>query len=348
MISITRFRPSSMPAKYHVRLVFANAILSRWRIISATLDTKDVSFDATGHFSKSGYTRVIVPIVGCYMDESFDYKQSGTFVVGGILGRGLPIFELWRGWEKLLKRPDINIPYFKASECHNGLGQFAKFVSDPKNISPAERLHLDSISHEFLSLIANPVPFDDKHYLCVHGAGVVQEDFYEVIKDVNARAILGKSPYRLAYDFAMINCAWAMKELGDGGTGYGVSFVCDKHEEHSPMAGEVYQRLKATNPNAAQYMTTFASDDEKQCLPLQAADAGVFEVRRALNLALKQWEGKLRSQFSLLANASAMFLITHSNKKQLEHIVANHKPGEPFKLDSLMEMQLGENIKFEI
>jgi len=66
------------------------------------------------------------------MDESFDYKQTGTFVVGGILGRGVPIFELERGWEKLLKRPDIDIAYFKASECNNGLGQFAKFVSDPK------------------------------------------------------------------------------------------------------------------------------------------------------------------------------------------------------------------------
>jgi hypothetical protein len=192
------------------------------------------------------------------------------------------------------------------------------------------------------------VAFDEKHYLCVHGAGVVQADFYDVIKDADARAILGPSPYRLAYDFAMIQCAWAMKELGDGGTGYGVSFICDEDEEHSRLAGEAFQNLKATNPNAAQFMTTFSSADEKKCAPLQAADAGVFEVRRALNLALKHWEGNLRSQFSLLADASAMFLITHSNKEQLEHLVANHKPGEPFKLDSLMEMKLGENVKLRI
>jgi hypothetical protein len=127
-----------------------------------------------------------------------------------------------------------------------------------------------------------------------------------------------------------------------------VSFICDEDEEHSPFAGEAFQNLKATNPNAAQYMTTFSSADEKKCTPLQAADAGVFEVRRALNLALKHWKGNLRSQFSLLADASAMFLITHSNKEQLEHLVANHKPGEPFGLDSLMEMQLGENIKLDI
>jgi len=282
------------------------------------------------------------------MDESFDYKQTGTFVVGGILGRGVPIFELERRWEKLLRRPDIDIAYFKASECHNGLGQFAKFVSDPKNITPEERSRLDSVTHEFLSLIANPVPYDYKHYLCVHGVGVVQSDFYEVIQDDTARAILGTSPYRLAYDFAMIQCAWAMKELGDGRTGYGVSFICDEHEQHSPLAGEAFNNLKATNSNAAQYMTTFASADEKKCAPLQAADAGVFEVRRALNLALRKWDGQLRSQFRLLADARAMFLITHSKKEQMEHLVASHRPGEPFKLDSLMEMKPGDNIKIEI
>ena len=287
-------------------------------------------------------------MVGSYMDESFDIKQSGIFAVGGILGRGVPIFELERRWEKLLRRPDIDIEFFKASQCQSGRGQFAKFVADPKNITPAERSKLDSISHEFLSLITNPVAFDDRHYLCVHGVGVVQEDFYEVIKDDNARAILGPSPYRLAYDFAMIQCAWAMKELGDGDEAHGVSFICDEDEEHSPLAGEAYRSLKETNPNAAKYMFSFDSVDEKKCAPVQAADAAVYEVRRALNLALKQRTGQLRSQFNLLADTKTMFLITHSNKEQLQHLVANHKSGEPFKLDSFMEMQLGDNIRFEI
>src|SRR5216684_4069562 len=98
-------------------------------------------------------------IINSFMDESFDYNKTGTFV-GGILGRGVPIFEVERRWEGLLKRPDIDIAYFKASECHNGLGPFKKFVSDPKNITPDERLRLDSISHEFLKLITNPVAYD--------------------------------------------------------------------------------------------------------------------------------------------------------------------------------------------
>ena len=77
---------------------------------------------------------------------------------------------------------------------------------------------------------------------------------------------------------------------------------------------------------------------------MQAADAAVFEVRRSLNLALKNWPGILRSQFNLLADDKLVFLVTHTNREQFEWIVANHKPGDPFKLDELMNLQLGDNI----
>jgi hypothetical protein len=294
---------------------------------------------------RNRYCERLHMVIGSYMDESFDTKQSGVFVVGGLLGRSVPFFELERRWEQLRKRPDIDIEYFKASECQRGSGQFSKFVADSHNVTLAERAKLDSISHEFLALIAQPAVFDSTAYICAQGVGILQQDFYDVIKDPKARALLGSSPYRLAYDFAMIQCAWAMKQLGNG---YAVSFVCDEHEQYSPLAYDAYRNLKQTNPDAAQYMTTFASMDDKKCEPLQAADAAVFEIRRALNLSLGHWEGELRKQFSILADARSMFLITHSNKEQLQHIVATHQPGEPFKLDALMELQLTENITLRI
>ena len=300
------------------------------------------------------------PMITSYLDESVDTDKRGVFAVGGFLGRGVPIFELERNWEKLRKRPDIGIEYFKASQCKSGTGQFRKFVTDPKNITPTEQARLDAISHEFLNLITNPVPFDNRPFLCIQGVGVVQQDFYDVIKDAKARAILGDSPYRLAYDFAMIQCAWAMKELEEiiktdkqrkldtSPSKEYVSFVCDEDEEHSPLAKEVYLNLRATNPMAAQYMATFDSGDDKKWESLQAADAAIFEVRRALNLALGLWPGALRKQFDLLVDAKVVFLITHSTKDQLLHIVKEHKPGEPFKLDALMKMHINENIRFNI
>jgi hypothetical protein len=93
------------------------------------------------------------------------------------------------------------LAYFKASECKNGRGEFAKFAAIPGSPTSTEHQKLDSISREFLSLIPK------EEHIVVQGVGVVQTDFYRVIEDANARAILGDSPYRLAYDFAMIQSA---------------------------------------------------------------------------------------------------------------------------------------------
>jgi hypothetical protein len=128
-----------------------------------------------------------------------------------------------------------------------------------------------------------------------------------------------------------------------------VSFVCDEDEEHSPLANEAYRNLKLTNPNAAQYMATFTRADDKSHPVLQAADAAAFEIRRVLNLALGNYSrGALRKQFSTLADPRKMFLITHTNREQLLHIVASHKPGEPFKLDDIMEMKRTEDVRLNL
>jgi hypothetical protein len=172
----------------------------------------------------------VYAMIASYMDESFDMKQSGLFVAGGLMARGVLMFELERRWAALLKRPDIDIPYFKAAKCERGTKEFAKFVADPDNIQPAERARLDSISHEFIDAIVKP-PFTER-YIALFGVGIDQIDFYSVIQDPAARAVLGDSPYRLTYDLAMIACAAAMKKLG---TGDRVSFVCDEHEKYSSL-----------------------------------------------------------------------------------------------------------------
>jgi hypothetical protein len=283
-------------------------------------------------------------MIGSFMDESFDMAQSGMFAVGGLLGRGVALFELERRWENLLKRPDINIPWFKASACERAKKPFDKFVADSKNISPDERAKLDSISHEFIDAVIR-MPFEDTSYLVAHGIGVNQDDFYDVIKDPAARSILGSSPFRLTYDLAMIQCSWIMKQLRTGDT---VAFVCDECEEHSPFADEAYRNLKRNNPSAAAYMAGFTMDDEKKLYPLQAADVIVFEVRRALSLALGQRKGTLRRQFEMLIGNKTMHIIQHATKENLLKIVANHKPGDPFKLDEIMEQTFEENIKLSI
>lgn len=262
---------------------------------------------------------VYLMVANSYMDESFDPKHKGKyrgyFTVGGFMGRGVAVFELERRWEMLLEKHGLK--YFKASECENGWKQFSKFVSDSKNITSDERGVLDSISFEFLDLVVHPVAFDSTPFLACYGVGIAQEEFYDVIQDDYARSVLGESPYRLAYDFAFIAGAWMMKQLGEG---WGASFVCDEHEIYSPLAPKAYSHLKETNPEAAQYMLSFTSVDEQICSPVQAADAVVYEVRRALNFkgSCPGLSGNLRKQFQLLAGERGMAYIAYANKQQLE------------------------------
>lgn len=284
-------------------------------------------------------------MIACHLDESFDPKQEGIFAVGGILAHGRPLFELERRWRSLREKPEIDIEYFKASECHLGKKQFAKFVADPKNITVDERKRLDDIWDRFLTIMCG----DSHEKAVVFGIGVVQEDFYEVIKDSTARAVLRDSPYWFAYQFAMIEAAFAMKYIK---TGDNVAFVCDKDEEHSPLAPDVYRELKKKNPNAARHMGSFSSMSDHICEPLQAADAAIYEVRKALHASLGKWKqflrdgDQLRWQFRKLAENRLVWLIKYANKQALLDIVHENKPGEPLNLDHLLTEEFNEDIAF--
>jgi Protein of unknown function (DUF3800) len=280
---------------------------------------------------------------GCYLDESFDMKQSGFYVVGGLIVRGVAFFELERNWEALLRK--YKIAYFKASECESGKGQFAKHVADPKNITAKERSRLSSISQDFCRLIGNPVEYDDRAFFALFGTAVVQKDFYELTKKPKAKAVLGDSPYRLTYDLAMIHAAWSMKQLEkDTRRRDCVSYICDEDEEHVDIAPAAYFALRRKNRSAGKYMCSYSMADEKQCAPLQAADAVVYEVRKVLKYKFRDWETKLREQFQIFADRRVVFYVGHSNRKQLKWIAANHNPGDPFKLDELMKLQIRRNI----
>jgi hypothetical protein len=294
----------------------------------------------------SAFAESYYSMIASYMDETFDMKYSGLFVVGGLMARGVFIFELERRWNALLKRPDIDIEYFKASQCERGKGPFRKFVKDPDNIQPKELDRLNSISCEFLSAIVRPK--SDDNYIVAFGVGVVQDDFYKLTKyDADARAVLGRDPYRLAYDLAMVQCAASMKKFeGERKRGRGerdlVSFVCDESEEHSPLAAEAYINLKKHNPEAASYMAARMDIDEKVCCPLQAADAIIYELRRALQLHLGQWQGSLRRQFQILDDAGAIFALTQADEGNLQAILSKTKPGGPFSLDAIMDCTMFE------
>jgi hypothetical protein len=190
---------------------------------------------------------------------------------------------------------------------------------------------------------------DDWEHLVIYGIGVIQDDFYEVIQEPAARAVLGDSPYWFAYQSAMIEAAFAMKSIN---TGDHVAFVCDEDEKHSPIAHDVYREVRKKNPNAAKYMGSFSSASDHFCEPLQAADAALYEVRRVLHATLGKWKESLkrntniRWQFRKLADRKMVWLIQYADRKYLEAVVKENTPGEPLNLDHFLEQEFNEDITY--
>ncbi len=289
-------------------------------------------------------------MLATYLDESFDMRKAGFFVVGGLIGRGEPLFELARKWEALLCRPDLALEYYKASECELGTGQFVKFVKENRRPTPEETAHLGKISNEFISLIV-------KEQVVAFGIGVIQQDFYEVIKDSYAHSVLGDDPFQLAYDLAMVQGAWISKQTEKNQkeiAPYGyrvqrdyVSFVRDDHQKYSPLAAARYLNLRNSTPEAGAYMGSHTITDDKKAIVLQAADATVYEIRRALHLAYKTRTGPIRGQFRLFKDASRMAIIQTVTRVNLLNTVKLHKPGESFNLTDIMDTEFSQNITFE-
>lgn len=99
---------------------------------------------------------------------------------------------------------------------------------------------------------------------------------------------------------------------------------------------------------AARYMGPYGMEDEKKCEPLQAADAVIYEIRKLLNLTYAQREDEIRKQFKILADTRVMFIMQTAKKEQLLHIVSTHNPGEPLRLDEIMNQKFHENIRFGV
>jgi len=296
------------------------------------------------------YKEQVYTVFATYLDESFDMNQRDIFAVGGVVGHYGALFELDRKWEALLKRPDINIDFFKAAKCARGTDQFAKFVKIPGSPTPEEQKRLDAISHEFISLIAK------EPNVIVYGIGVIQNDFQDVIKDKYALSVLGNDPFPFAYDLAMVQAAWIMKEgekarksksKGRRVEPYLTSFVADDHEVYGPLAAERYVKLKASNPEAEKYMGSHSLGDDKKVCVLQAADAVAYEIRRVLHIAHKQTTKAMRPQFKLFRDFSKMATIHTAVKQNLLNTVSLHKPGDSFNLSDVMETEYTENIRIE-
>ena len=285
-------------------------------------------------------------VYSSYFDESVD-RVDGLFAVGGVIAKLPALFELDRKWSNLCDKHGI--AYFKAHHCEFGKGEFAKFVGKPGSPTETEKLVLREIHASFIRLIVAEEVFG-------HGITVNRKDFSEITKDNStAQAVLTATPYRLAYDLAMVQCAWMMKrvkEKCEEDSPFGrvehpcVSFVCDQDKEHSPLADMAYRNLKKGTPEAAQYMASFTSLDDKTTPVLQAADAMAYLIRCSARVGLGIAEGHLSEEFDLVTKEHRLGIVQHVDKATLGNILIIQKPGEPYDLTDIMQKVFHEDIRY--
>ncbi|MFI5087424.1 MAG: DUF3800 domain-containing protein [Terriglobales bacterium] len=252
-------------------------------------------------------------MIGCYLDESSDNSRKGIFAVGGFLGYGNDWWNVDVKWRKLREQPDIDIEYFKASECAHGHGQFEKFRKHPAYLAPQERAQLNSIYGKFVDICR-------RGDIIGFGFGVVLHDFYEVLSSPENCGYFPEDPYWFTYDFAMVHAATEVRKR----RGPAIAFVCDEHEKYSKIAPDVYDALKANNPLAARNMGTFTKGNDKDLQPLQCADLMAYEARKYCHF----WIGssaKRTDAFANLANGHSVWSMKCADKKALLQIIADKK-----------------------
>jgi hypothetical protein len=213
-----------------------------------------------------------------YYDESSD---DLSFSVAGFIGPMRSWVHLDWAWRDLLAK--WSVKYFKASECVQGLGQFAQYRDDPLNVKARLK------THEWEKLQAAYIDFGDailehSDYLIGGGATVPWSDFEKIIgESAKARTYLLDHPYYICLQAtlhaATVNMVEENKSRSEDGRLY-IKPVFDSHEEYAEIARIAYEKFTEKNKTAGTVLLPLRYDDDIDTPALQAADMLAYEGRK--------------------------------------------------------------------
>ena len=209
-------------------------------------------------------------MIVCYLDESSDSQGKDLLTVAGFMQHGVNWFHLAWLWNRILKRPEINIPYFRASDCLNVSGVFSKFRSSPAVPSPEDRARCSEIRSALLEAIK-------ECFLVGSSISVVLPDYHDVYQNnPDAKRCFNRDPFFTALQQEMIITALGVRELYPNEV---VAFVYDERKELSNKIERVYSELKEKNPVWEKHLGSLSHADDKLSPALQAADLLGSEAR---------------------------------------------------------------------
>lgn len=223
-------------------------------------------------------SKFMAVVYGGYYDESGD---DATFAVAGFMAPYETWIHLDWAWRDLVK--EWKIEYFKASECVNGLEQFAQYRDNPLDVKSRLKTHewekLQIAYRQFGDLIRK-----HSHYLMGYGAVAYLKDFRRIVaEDPKALALFMDHPYYVCLQAALHASTERMFEENKNRLFENKLYIkpiFDSHEEFSTKAKIAYDKFREKNKRAGTLLLPLNYEDDVDTPALQAADMFAYEARK--------------------------------------------------------------------
>jgi hypothetical protein len=258
-----------------------------------------------------------------YYDES---DEKPGFSLAGYSASYATWVHLDWAWQCLLRK--WKLEYFKASECENLLGQFARYRDKPADLKaplkPSERARQIEIKTQFIDLICKHS--DD---LQGYGAVVVLEDFQRIIsEDANARRIFLDKPYYVCLQLCLAATAMPVRDHNQRHTNredhVSVKPIFDSHQEYSRLATMAFERFLQANPRSAEVLLPLDYEQDREVSALQVADNLAYEARKHLTRQIRECDDYMRKPMERLR--PFIYRIYRPDYDALKLIVARQNP----------------------
>ena len=265
------------------------------------------------------------PLVLCsvYLDGS--HEKPG-FAIAGYSAAMDTWCHLDCHWQELLKRWNLN--YFNASECENGLAEFAQYRDDPTDpksrLKPHERERLRKAKIDFIDAICAR-----HHVLQAYGAAIVTEDFERMIaEDPGAPPIFLNQAYYLGAQLCLVAAAMLVRDVNtrrSGNDKIAVRPIFGAHEECAGIAKTVFDSFATRNPRSAEVLSPPQYDDNRTNSWLQVANTLAYEIGKQL-LRKTKTPSDDYMRVPLRSLLPAIHRVFRLNGENLKETISNHLP----------------------
>lgn len=233
--------------------------------------------------------RRMVTLQACIDDSGSDW-QSPHFILGGMVSEVSRWLEFSDAWDDALHKPNQKqLGYFKASEAQSRKWQFEGWTETERD----ERiLELAEIARDHALL-----RFDV----------VIPQDLYD-------KHVKGQIPAEMdsPYFLCSLACVEILVKVPYGKVDVRTDFIFDEDQRLWRMAEDLFEGFKSSGVPYASAIGEVDHRDEKEFLPLQAADMEAWMFRR--KLAFPSEPDPLRECFKPLSDIKRTgYTITESD-----------------------------------